>query len=80
MPIMFTDHQEPGAIPNGTIIEKAIFEIGDATPVGAKGKVLGSIGNPDKENYPNVQFFYFIEWIWMSGIPVGVSDYKIREV
>lgn len=53
---LFTRQNAPGAIPAGTRIRKAIFVMGDTTPVGALGAVLGSISHPE------FGFAYFVEW------------------
>lgn len=70
-PIVFTTDQADGAISNGTPIVKVQSEVRDANPVGTRGKVLGSIRTDDKLGY-------FVEWETLPGVPVFVSDFKIR--
>ncbi len=41
---IFIPGEAKGAIPNGTRIQKAIFEKGDAHQIGAKGTVVASHG------------------------------------
>lgn len=53
---LFTRHQMPGAIPNGTRIVKTASEPGDSNPDGTLGTVLGSLG------HPSVGIGYFVEW------------------
>jgi hypothetical protein len=53
----FTRHEALGAWRNGTRIEKVWCEEGDATPLGTKGTVLGSMNAGEK-----LGLGYFIEW------------------
>jgi hypothetical protein len=53
---LFTRHQMPGAIRNGTRVVKVRTEAGDTHPVGSLATVLGSMGHPD------VGIGYFVEW------------------
>lgn len=83
---VFTRHQAPGAIANGTQVYKAAEERGDATPLGTVGEVLGSIPSPPDlgAQYPApdgepVRFAYFVEWRNRPRVAVGVLDWKIKE-
>ncbi len=69
---VFTSEQAPGAILNGTVIEKVASEADDAHPDGSLGKVVGSLGPMDGT------YAYFIEWDDMPGVPVGIASWKIR--
>lgn len=70
---MFTREQAPGALPNGTVIEKATWEAGDAHPIGTRGVVLGSFFPPEHNT-----LFYFVEWRPKPHMAVGVTAKKIR--
>lgn len=76
-----------GAIPNGARIQKVAEEDGDTTPIGAWGTVLSSLDAREatervRELLPagaqNVTYFYFVEWDWRPGVPIGLGDWKIR--
>lgn len=71
----FTREQAPNAkFANGTRIRKAKQEAGDATPLGTKGTVLGSISHPDVRNGA---VLYFIEWDNRPKTAVGVIEWKL---
>ena len=70
----FTTHQEPGAFPNGTRIRKRRTEPGDRSPVGATGRVLGSMGAPV------VGVGYFVEWDHLPQTAVFIIASKIEPV
>lgn len=78
--------QAEGAIPNGRRIRKVREEAGDGTAVGSLGTVLASHAAPREQEKlqppgaPRVTYFYFVEWDWLRGQPVGVVDWKIEEV
>lgn len=76
---VFTRGEAPGAIPNGARIVKVIMEAGDSQPVGAGGVVLGSMKPPAelRKQFPDVHYFYFVEWDAMPGVAVGVMSSKI---
>lgn len=73
----YTDEQAPGALKNGTIVEKRGFQEGDAHEPGMRATVLGSFG-PFK--FENVNYMYFVEWDDMKGVPVSITDDRIREI
>lgn len=71
---VFTRQQEPGAMPNGTRIEKCNAKPGDGNPNGAPGTVLGSF---DPEGGKG--FVYFVEWDGSPRVAVCVAPHRIRE-
>jgi hypothetical protein len=83
---VFTRYETPGAIPNGTSVVKAESEPGDAHPVGAPGKVLGSMPNiPEVDEAakhkglrPPNAYWYFVEWEVRPRHAVAIMDWKIR--
>jgi hypothetical protein len=70
---MFTRHQMPGAIANGTRIVKTASEPGDANPDGTLGTVLGSVGHPDVGNA------YFVEWDTKPRVACLVRAHRITK-
>lgn len=69
----FTRHQYAGAkYKNGTRITKAVFEQGDAHPIGALGTVLGSIGAP------GYGVAYFVEWDDHPRAPTMTVEEKLE--
>jgi hypothetical protein len=76
---VFTRGTAPGAIPNGARIVKVKTEPGDYNPIGALGTVLGSMRPPAEVRrlFPDVLYFYFVEWDAMPGTAVGVMSTKI---
>lgn len=68
---VFTRYQCDGAIPNGTVIEKATFEEGDFAPLGTLGTVLGSVYHEE------IGYFYFVEWSIQPKMAVGLMALKI---
>ncbi len=75
---MVTD-QAPGALPNGTIIEKIGSKEGDAHPDGARGKVLGSVGPKEVLGHGKA-YAYCVEWSDTPGVPIFVISTRVREV
>ncbi len=78
--VAYTDEQAIGAIPNGTIIKKTMYEPGDFKAVGALGIVTGSLPNPPEnqvEGKPFVKYLYFIKWNGFDK-PIAILDYKIK--
>lgn len=67
----FTRRQARGAIPNGTEIIKIFSELGDRTPIGQTGVVLGSI------ELKQFGLLYFIEWNHSKGFAVSAVEKKI---
>lgn len=79
MEIRFTRQQQPGALPNGTRVEKSEFRPTDTHPVGAKAIVLGSVGPIEFEGIPEV-YGYFVDWDDTPGIPCFIAGNRVREV
>ncbi len=77
MNAMFTTDQAEGAIPNGTLVAKVNSEEGDTHGDGARAKVLGSIGPVAGLPDP---YAYFVEWLDLPGVPVGIAGHRIRAV
>jgi hypothetical protein len=77
--IVFTRNEAPGALRNGTRVEKSDFRPTDAHQIGAKATVLGSLGPIEYEGIPQV-FGYFLEWDDAPGIPAFVAGNRIRKV
>jgi hypothetical protein len=67
----FTKNEAPQCYRNGTRIRKTVHQEGDATPVGGRGTVLGSIFHPELGG------FYFVEWDHKPKVAVGVAAVKI---
>jgi ribosomal protein S27AE len=65
--------EAPGAHPNGSIVEKSVQEPGDAHPIGARARVLGSVGPVEDGTIG-----YFVEWKDMPGIACLVGGPRIR--
>ncbi|MFQ5874778.1 MAG: hypothetical protein ACE5JL_13425 [Dehalococcoidia bacterium] len=76
--VLFTTDQAPGAIPNGTRVEKINSEPGDGHPDGTTGRVIGSVAVEDPR-LP-ARYVYFVEWVDLPAVPVAVGDNRIREV
>jgi hypothetical protein len=72
---MFTRRQAPGALSNGTRVEKIATEKNDAHPIGAHATVLGSIAHPE-----NGMVLYFVEWDAKPRWAIGVVAWKVREL
>ena len=70
---IYTTNQEPGAILNGTRIEKVNSAADDTRRDGSQGKVRGSVR-------ARSGYAYFAEWDDMPGVPVGIAGYRIRAV
>jgi hypothetical protein len=71
----FTRAQAPGAMPNGAKIVKGRGEVGDSTPEGAPGVVLGSFSHPE---VCNGAVCYFVEWADRPRVAVAVINWKIK--
>lgn len=70
---VFTTEQAKGAIPNDTRVKKVVKEPGDAHPIGAQAKVLGSLRHA-------AGTLYFVEWDAMPKCAVAVADWKIKSM
>lgn len=74
--VLWSDAQAPGAIPNGTQVEKCGSVRFDAHQDGAQGHVVGSIGPVDGDMYG-----YFVVWDDMENrMPVSVTSTRIKPV
>jgi hypothetical protein len=72
----FTRKQAPGAIPNGAIIVKTAEDVGDTTPLGTLGTVLGSHSHP---RVGKGETLYFVEWANRPRCAVAVIAWKIEK-
>ncbi len=67
--------QSDGAsLRRGDLVEKTASEPGDAHPDGARGTILGSMGDND------TGMAYFVGWDDNPGLPVGIASHRIRKV
>jgi|SRR5262245_10664884 len=71
----YTTAHVPGALPNGTRVEKVKGDEGDTHAVGARATVIGSMQAPP--NVPAIGIGYFVEWDDMPGVPVFVAGWKL---
>lgn len=70
-----THDELPGALPNGTLVEKiATDPEGDKHEDGAKAHILGSAAHPDGG------LTYCVEWEDMPGLPVWIGEGRIKPV
>ena len=78
-PLMVLLGEAEGAIPNGTRIVKVFAEEGDGHQVGDEGVVFSSVATPEgmKEQFPEVDYMYWIVWDDMPSLPIAVSSHKI---
>ena len=79
MEVVFTTKEAPGALRNGTIVEKVNSEPGDRHQDGAQGTIMGSVGPVDVPGIPT-RYAYFVVWDDMPGVPVGIAGHRIRPV
>jgi hypothetical protein len=68
------DQAAEALYPNGTRVLKDKGEPGDATPIGTKGLVLGSISHPE------MGVGYFVEWDDKPGVPIFVVERKLNAI
>jgi hypothetical protein len=85
--IFYTTEQAEGAFPNGTRIEKIQSDETDSHRNGAKGKVIGSMGNKStsitistKYGSRISNYIYFVEWDDTPDIPVAIAGFRLKEV
>lgn len=78
--IVFDPGQAPGAIPNGTIVEKCGSVEGDAHKDGARARVLSSKAPFPHPDTGEPTFGYFVEWEDCPGLPVFISGERVREL
>jgi hypothetical protein len=72
--VFFTREQIPGAMANGTVVEKCLSDPGDTHSDGDRATILGSIGEVcDK-------YGYFVEWTAHPGVPVFIASHRVRPV
>ncbi len=71
------DEYEGAKFKNGTRIKKVWGEIGDGTPLGTEGTVLGSIGGIEFPANFGVKVAYFVEWDNRPKCAVFVIDKKL---
>jgi hypothetical protein len=71
--VAVSHQQAPGAIPNGTRVQKCNTEPRDDHQDGALATVLGSVGPV------NGMYGYFVEWDDWPGIPVFIRGNRILE-
>jgi hypothetical protein len=75
---LLLESEAKGALPNGTRITKvAEDKPNEGTPLGSSGVVIASHAAPP-DLREHAHFFYFVEWDYWPGQPVGVVDWKIR--
>lgn len=71
----FTRNEAPGALRNGTLVEKVNSEPGDTHQDGARATIVGSLGRAAPSKYG-----YFVEWDDIPGVPVFTASERIRLV
>ncbi|MFH1486625.1 MAG: hypothetical protein ABIH46_11185 [Chloroflexota bacterium] len=77
MDVVFTTKEAPGALRNGTIVEKVNSKPEDTHGDGARAMIVGSVGLVDD---PIAKYGYFVVWDDMLGIPVLIADFRLRPV
>lgn len=78
VPLQIFHDQAPGAIPNGTLIEKCNHEDGDSWPNGTLGTVLASLDVSSLELQNPSKFVYYIDFVADPGIPVMIMGNRIK--
>lgn len=69
---LHTRAQAPGAMPNGTRVEKVASEPGDTHQDGAIARILGSI------HHPMVGYGYFVAWDTHPRAAVFVAEARVK--
>lgn len=69
--IAYIDEDADGALPRGVRVIKIGSEDGDGHPDGSRGKILGSVSDPEQG------IAYFVEWDDSPRVPVLVIAHKI---
>lgn len=83
---IFTREEAPGALPNGTRIEKTGAEPDDYHGDGAKGTILGSVTAEDCAQHlgqkpgGGSELAYFVEWDNMPKYAVGISQRRVKKI
>lgn len=72
--VAYTTDQAPGALRNGTIVEKVATEPGDFHKDGDWAVIIGSLPAVDGERG------YFVEWYDTPDVPQFVKSTRIRMV
>ena len=85
--------KDQGRWPRGTRVKKVNTEPGDAHQDGALGTIVGALGPATASQRAeviielakqgidgDVEYFYWVEWDDMPGIPVGITDNRIEPV
>lgn len=76
-PVAFTTEQAPGAILNGTVVQKVKSEAADTHSDGSLAKVVGSIGPFEDQG---ATYGYFVEWDDMPMVPVFIAGDRVSQV
>lgn len=77
--IVVCTEQAPGAMLNGTIVEKTGSKPGDAHPDGSRAKVMGSIGPGKHPENGSAIYGYWVVWDDIP-TPCFVAGERIRPV
>ena len=85
--------QDKGRWPKGTRVRKVESEPGDAHKDGAPGTIVGALGPLTTSQRAELiiklakqginedtEYFYWVEWDDIPGIPVGIADYRIEPI
>ena len=85
--------KDKGRWPKGTRVRKVCSQPGDAHEDGALGTIVGALGPTSpgqraeliielakKGVNGDVEYFYWVEWDDMLGIPVGIADCRIEPI
>lgn len=85
--------EDEGRWPKGTRVRKVNTTAGDAHQDGALGTIVGALGPASPSQRAefiielakkgingDVEYFYWVEWDDMPGIPVGIADCRIEPI
>lgn len=75
---LYMTKQSPGALLNGTIIEKVNSEPGDGHPDGTVGEIVGSMDEAFIPALGRRMRAYFVKWGDFMA-PVGTADFKVKK-
>lgn len=70
----FTTNRAPGALAAGVQIVKVNTDLGDMVQNGTRGRVLGSIINPEDGR----EILYFVEWVTQPRQAVACIGHKVQ--
>ena len=73
----FTRNEAPGALRNGTLVEKVNSKPGDTHQDGARATIVGSLGPAD---HLTSKYGYFVVWDDIPGVPVFIAGKRIGPV